>query len=101
MVNNLRSHNACRATTNNIYKDHDQFNKKPILNKNTENTFAIFHQNICGLPNKKEELLNSLTRNTPQIICVTGHHLIDELEGITLYPYILGANFVYECKKCG
>jgi len=43
MVNNLRSHNACRATTNNIYKDHDQFNKKPILNKNTENTFAVFH----------------------------------------------------------
>jgi len=43
----------------------------------------FFHQNICGLLNKKEELLNSLTRNSLQIICITEHHLIDdELEGI-------------------
>ena len=68
MVNNLRFNNACRATTNNIYKDHDQSNKKLILNKHTENTFTVFHQNFCGLLNKKEELLNSLTRNSPQII---------------------------------
>jgi len=42
MVNNLRFNNACRATTNNIYKDHDQSNRKPILNKHTENTFTVF-----------------------------------------------------------
>jgi hypothetical protein len=74
MVNNLGFNNACRATTNNIYKDHDQSNKKPILNKHTGNTFTVFHQNICGLLNKKE-LLNSLTRNSLQIICITEHHL--------------------------
>jgi len=80
--------------TNNISKDHDQSNKKLILNKHTENTFTAFHQNIYGLPNKKEELLNSLTRNSLQIICITEHHLIDkELEGITLHTYTLGAKF--------
>jgi hypothetical protein len=72
----------------NIHKDHDQSNKKPISNKQIKKTFTFFHQNICGLLNKKEELLNSLTRNFPQIICITEHHLIDkELEGITLHSY--------------
>ena len=94
VVNNLRFNNACRATSNNIYKDHDQSNKKLILNKHTENTCTVFHQDICGLPNKKEELLNSLTRNSLQIICITEHHLIDEeLESITLHPYTLGVKF--------
>jgi hypothetical protein len=72
-----------------FHNDHDQSNKKQILNKQTENTFTVFHLNICGLLNKGEELLNSLTRNSPQIICITEHHLIDEeLEGVTLHPYI-------------
>ena len=76
----------------NIHKDHDQSNKKPILNKETKTTFTVFHQNICGLLNKKEELFNSLTRNSLQIICITEHHLIDEeLGGITVHSYTLGA----------
>jgi hypothetical protein len=101
-VNNLRFNNACTAATNNIYKDHDQSNIKPILNKHTENTFTVFHQNICGLLNKTEELLNSLTRNSPQIICITEHHLIDEeLERITLHPCTLGAKFCRRTHKCG
>jgi len=54
MVNNLRFNNVCRAMTNNIYKDLDQSNKKLILNKHTENTFTVFHQKICGLPDKKK-----------------------------------------------
>jgi hypothetical protein len=53
---------------NNIHKDRDQSNKKLISNKQTQNTFTVFHQNICGLLSKKEELLNSLTRNSSQII---------------------------------
>jgi len=102
IVNNLRFNNACRATTNNTYKDHDLSNKKLILNKHTGNTFTVFHQNICGLPNKKEELLNSLTGNSPQIISITEHHPIDEeLEGITLHPYTLGAKFCRQMHKCG
>jgi len=61
MVNNLGLNNACRTTNNNmnnnIHKDHDQTNNKPILNKQNKNTFTVFHQNVCGLINEKEELL--------------------------------------------
>jgi hypothetical protein len=49
---------------------------------------------VAYLKKKEEELLNSLTRNSPQIICITEHHLIDEeLEGIAFYPYTMGAKF--------
>jgi hypothetical protein len=76
---------------NNIRKDHEHSNKKPVSNKQSKNSFTVFHQNICGLLNKKEELHNSLTVNSAQIICITEHHLIDEeLEGTILWE----ANFV-------
>ena len=58
-----------RTMNNNIHKDRDQSNKKPILNKQTKNTFTFFHQNICGLLNKEEELLNSL-QETPSKLSV-------------------------------
>jgi len=94
MVNNLGFNNNYRTMTNKIHKDHDQSNIKPIPNTQTENTFTVLHQNICDLLNKREELLNSLTRNYPQIICVTEHHLTDEeLEGVTIHLCNLGAKF--------
>ena len=66
------------------------------------NTFTVFHKIVCDLFNKKEELLNSLTRNPPQIICITEHHLVDEdLESITLHPYTFGAKFCGRPHKCG
>ena len=87
---------------NYIRKDHDQTDNKPILNKRNKNTFTVFHQNICGLLNKKEELLNSLTKNSQQIICISEHYLNDEeLEGITLHSYTLGAKFCRQMHKCG
>jgi hypothetical protein len=90
MVNNLGFNNAYRTMTNNIHKNHDQSNKKPIPNKQAGNTFTVFHQNICGSLNKREELLNSLTRNSPHIICIKERHLTDEeLEGVTLHPYTI------------
>jgi hypothetical protein len=43
------------------------------------------------LLNKKDELLNSLTLNSPQIICISEHHLnIEELESMILHSYMLG-----------
>ena len=102
MVSNFKTNNTCISTTTKSYKNHDQFNKNLITNKHTENNLTIFHQNICGLSNKIDELLNSLTKNTPQIICITEHHLTDEeLEIITLQPYILGAKFCRRMYECG
>ena len=58
MVNNLGLNNACRTRNNNmnnnIHKDRDQANNKPILNMQNKNTFTVFRQNICGLLHKKE-----------------------------------------------
>ena len=94
MVNNIGSNNACTDMTSNTHKGHDQLNTRPILIKQTENTFTVFHKNICGLLKKREELLNSLTSNSPQIICITEHHLAyEKLEGVKLHQYILGAKF--------
>jgi len=94
MVSNLGFNNTCRTMNNNIHKDHDQSNKTLTLNKQNKNTFTVFCWNICGLLNKKEKLLNSLKRNSPNIICITEHHLIDEeLEGITFHSCTLGAKF--------
>ena len=102
MVTNLGFNNACRTMNNNTREDHDQSNKKLISNKQNKHTFTVFHQNIYGLLNKKEELLHSLTRNSTQIICITEHHLIDEeLEGISFYSYTLGAKFSRQTHKCG
>ena len=78
-----------------------KFSNNLLLNKQNKNTLTIFDQNICGLLNKKEALLNFLTRNSPQIICITEHPLIDDvLENITLHPYTLQAKFCRQTHKC-
>jgi len=46
MVNSHGFNNACRTMNNNSHKDLDQFNKKPVLNKQNMNTFTVFHQNM-------------------------------------------------------
>ena len=37
--------------------------------------FMIYHQNICGLTNKTNEIVTSLYLKFPQIICFVEHHL--------------------------
>jgi exonuclease III len=90
---------------NNTHDIHNQSNKKPTVstqNKNTLTILTIFHQNICGLLNKIEGLLNSLAQTQPQIICISEHHLNDdEPEGTTLHSYTLQAKFCRRTHKCG
>lgn len=63
--------------TYNTHKDHDSSkNLTPI--KQADNIFTVFHQNLFGLLNKREELLIPLLSVSPRIICITEHHLIDE-----------------------
>jgi len=99
MVNNHRVTNACRATTSNRNEYYTKL--KPKLTKHTGNTFSIFHQNICGLSNKQEELLHSLTEHSPLIICLTENHLHDELESMSLNQYTIEAKFCRKTHKCG
>jgi len=45
----------------NTYEHYSQNNLKPF--KCAAKAVTIFHQNICGLPNKEEELLQSLSEH--------------------------------------
>ena len=44
-------------------------------NENNNTNWTIFHQNIRGLYNKTDELVNSWTTVSPHILCLTEHHL--------------------------
>jgi hypothetical protein len=50
----------------------------------------------------KIQFLNSVTSNLPHILCLTKHHLSsDELDGIGLNQYNLGAKFCRQFYKNG
>jgi hypothetical protein len=80
------------------------------LNNINNIALMIFHQNISGLYNKTDELLNSGTNEIPHILCFTEHHLtnneiyIHVLSLITLGLMTVGrvvnmVEFAYLCMK--
>ena len=38
-------------------------------------SITIFHQNICGLKGKTDELVSSMSADFPHILCFSEHHL--------------------------
>jgi exonuclease III len=81
---------------------HLDLSQSAVLNINSDpstihHSLKIFHQNICGLRHKTNELLCSLYPDLPHIICLTEHHLNSiELNSIVIDNYKLGANY---CRK--
>ena len=61
-----------------VYKNHNHSSKKFSYEHCNMNKFTILHQNIQEISNKTDELLNSLSPNAPQVICLTEHHLRTE-----------------------
>ena len=83
-------------------KNHSHSHKKLFHDRVKLNKFAVVHQNIRGLNNKTDELLISLSPSTPQIICLTEHHLKpDEIGNICLGHYTLGTSFCRRSFKQG
>jgi len=39
------------------------------------NSITIFNQNICGLKGKTDELISSMSLNSPHSLCFSEHHL--------------------------
>ena len=39
------------------------------------NSLAIYHQNICGLKGKTDELIGSMSSKPPHILYLSEHHL--------------------------
>ena len=56
------------------------------------NSITIFHQNICGLKGKTDELISSMSQNSPHILCFSEHHLkkfeLDQINLLALEFYI-------------
>jgi hypothetical protein len=62
-----------------------------------QHSLKIYHQNICGLRYKADELLSLLYPNFPHIICITEHHLgHTELNSIVVENYKLSASY---CRR--
>jgi exonuclease III len=62
----------------------------------------IFHQNIRGLHNKIDELLNFWTTEFPHILCFKEHHLSDhEINCTCINYYNLGAKYCRKSRKYG
>jgi hypothetical protein len=60
------------------------------------NLLNIFHQNIRGLRNKSDELINSFVVDSinPYILCLSEHHMEEQdLLNLTVMGYSLGSSY--------
>ena len=75
---------------------------KITSDKFISNCFKIVHQNICGLFYKTYEFVTSIADTSPQVVCLTEHHLRSEVvQNINLGQYTLGAQFCRQSQKQG
>ena len=66
------------------------------------NSLTIFHQNICGLRGKTDELTSSMLPNCQHILCFSEHDLEEfELDQINVDGYRLGARHCRQIVKRG
>jgi len=63
-------------------------------------SFKVFHQNVRGLLNKSEELISFLSPYSPQVLCLTEHHLKHTAIDIKyMDQHKLGTKFCRESLK--
>jgi hypothetical protein len=61
------------------------------------NPLIVFHENICGLRKKADELISSVLPNLPHILCLSEHHLKQfEQELVSIDFYKLATSY---CRK--
>ena len=95
MVNNLGFNNDGK-TVNNIFGTNLHQVKKGTV------YFKILHQNIRGLGNKAGELLSHLHPDSPQVLCLTEHHLHHvQLEKLHNGNYKLSAHYCRQHHEKG
>jgi hypothetical protein len=89
--NNLAKPVSSREFKSNCIK------RESIHNFNSPTTLRIYHQNICGLRYKINELISHVYHKLPQIFCFSEHHLkYLESESLSIPNYKLGA---YYCRN--
>ena len=66
----------------------------------SSNSITIYHQNICGLKGKPDELISSMSPDFPHILCFSEHHLKKtELDLINVDGYRLGTAYCRQVVK--
>jgi exonuclease III len=66
------------------------------------NSITIFHQNICDLKGKTDELISSMSSHSPHILCSSEHHLQKfELDQINVDGYRPVAAYCRQVVKRG
>ena len=89
-VNNSKQKESKILINNDPHKNNDLSPNKSKTYQCSKDSLVVLHQNIRGLQNKRDELLISLYPNPPQVICLSEHHLKNEIETLTyLLTYLL------------
>jgi hypothetical protein len=66
------------------------------------NSFTMYHQNICGLKGKIDELISSMYPHFPHILCLSEHHLKHtELDHINIEGFKLCTAYCRQTMKRG
>ena len=66
------------------------------------NSFTIYHQNICGLKSKTDELISSILQTPSKLLCFSEHHLkYTELDQINIEGFKLCTAYCRQTMKKG
>jgi hypothetical protein len=81
---NQKKFHKCSARNNNLR----------FIDSDNNQVLRIYHQNICDLGSKTNDLRVSLHPNLPHILCLTVHNLRQfQIQHVTNHDYNLGAEF--------
>jgi exonuclease III len=71
--------------------------EEPPISLQSNQILTIFHQNICGLRTKTNEIIGHLSSDLPYTLCFTEHHLsVSEIQSVHIDNYTLGT---YYCRS--
>jgi hypothetical protein len=86
--------------THSINQDNPR--KASLHDENNNTDLTVFHQNIRGLYNKADELVNSWKTESPHMLCLTEHHLHNhEINSTFIQYYNRGARYCRKNRKGG
>ena len=84
----------CNHIQKKFYKYSARNNNLRFIDNDNNKVLRIYHQNICGLGSKTNDLRVLLHPNLPHILCLTEHHLRQfQIQHVAMDDYILGAEF--------
>lgn len=104
--NSQDPHNSKVNDNVTIFNQNIRLKKKVDSHKSkVKNNVTIFHQNIPGLKNKVDELLVCLddieSENVIDILCLSEHHIVSDMEKVNISGYKLAAHMCRENKVRG